>query len=589
MKFLLSVTVALAVASPLAAQQRRAPDPRSMGGGDCRDNVYNCADTPNPLPPPDTVWIEEMTWMDVRDAIAAGKTTAIVPTGGVEPNGPWLALGKHNYVLRATCDAIARRLGDAVCTPIVKLVPEGAIEPPSGHMRSPGTISLRAETFEAVLTDVAHSLKMHGFRHIIFIGDSGGNQRAQRAVAETLNTRWGGDPVVAHVQEYYDYASAARYMATRGVDASEADGLHDDPIVTLIMFFADPRSVRYDARVAAGLATINGVSFADRVQTLEWARELVEFRARQTAGAIRSTMANRGTLPPPPPRASAAGGGARPPRPAPDPRTMGGGDCRANAYNCSDTPNPLPPADTVWLEEMTWMEVRDALAAGTTTAIVPTGGIEPNGPWLVTGKHNYVLRANCDAIARKLGNAVCAPVIELVPEGQIEPASGHMRSPGTLSLRQETFEAMLTDVAHSLKMHGFTDIVFIGDSGGNQRGQDNVAAALSTRWAGEATVLHVPEYYRAVDAPDVLRGLGVTHADMPADGLHDNPAITLNMMLDDPRSVRWAERVATRQASIDGVSIADLGRSLELAQAVAGARATRTADIIRARIAGRSQ
>ena len=589
MKYLLSVTVALAVASPLAAQQRSAPDPRSMGGGDCRDNVYNCADTPNPLPPPDTVWIEEMTWMDVRDAIAAGKTTAIVPTGGVEPNGPWLALGKHNYVLRATCDAIARRLGDAVCTPIIKLVPEGAIEPPSGHMRSPGTLSLRQETFEAVLTDVAHSLKMHRFRNIIFIGDSGGNQGGQRAVAETLNARWGGDPVVAHVQEYYDYASAARYMATRGVDASEADGLHDDPIVTLIMFFADPRSVRYDARVAAGLATINGVSFADRVQTLEWARELVEFRARQTAGAIRSTMANRGTLPPPPPRASAAGGGARPPRPAPDPRTMGGGDCRANAYNCSDTPNPLPPADTVWLEEMTWMEVRDALAAGTTTAIVPTGGIEPNGPWLVTGKHNYVLRANCDAIARKLGNAVCAPVIELVPEGQIEPASGHMRSPGTLSLRQETFEAMLTDVAHSLKMHGFTDIVFIGDSGGNQRGQDNVAAALSTRWAGEATVLHVPEYYRAVDAPDVLRGLGVTHADMPADGLHDNPAITLNMMLDDPRSVRWAERVATRQASIDGVSIADLGRSLELAQAVAGARATRTADIIRARIAGRSQ
>ena len=589
MKFLLSVTVALAVAGPLAAQQRRAPDPRSMGGGDCRDNVYNCADTPNPLPPPDTVWIEEMTWMDVRDAIAAGKTTAIVPTGGIEPNGPWLALGKHNYVLRATCDAIARRLGDAVCTPIIKLVPEGAIEPPSGHMRSPGTLSLRAETFEAVLTDVAHSLKMHGFRNIIFIGDSGGNQRAQRAVAETLNTRWGGDPVVAHVQEYYDYASAARYMATRGVDAGEADGLHDDPIVTLSMFFADPRSVRYDSRVAAGLATINGVSFADRVQTLEWARELVEFRARQTAGAIRSTMANRGTLPPPPPRASAAGGGARPPRPAPDPRTMGGGDCRANTYNCSDTPNPLPPADTVWLEEMTWMEVRDALAAGTTTAIVPTGGIEPNGPWLVTGKHNYVLRANCDAIARNLGNAVCAPVIELVPEGQIEPASGHMRSPGTLSLRQETFEAMLTDVAHSLKMHGFTDIVFIGDSGGNQRGQDNVAAALTTRWAGEAAVLHVPEYYRAVDAPNVLRDLGVTHADMPADGLHDNPAITLNMMLDDPRSVRWAERVATRQASIDGVSIAELGRSLELAQAVAGARATRTADIIRARIAGRSR
>ncbi|HCE02027.1 MAG TPA: hypothetical protein DEQ98_02195, partial [Acidobacteria bacterium] len=233
---LLACTLALSVIAhpaPLTAQQRRAPDPRSMGGGDCRDNVYNCVDTPNPLPAPDTVWLEEMTWMDVRDALASGTTTAIVPTGGVEPNGPWLALGKHNYVLSATCDAIARKMGNALCTPIVKLVPEGNIEPPSGHMRSPGTISLRQDTFEALLTDVARSLKTHGFRNIIFIGDSGGNQSGQRAVAETLNAEWDGGLVVAHVQEYYDYASAARYMAYRGLEEGADDGLHDDPIITL--------------------------------------------------------------------------------------------------------------------------------------------------------------------------------------------------------------------------------------------------------------------------------------------------------------------------------------------------------------------
>ena len=264
---------------------------------------------------------------------------------------------------------------------------------------------------------------------------------------------------------------------------------------------------------------------------------------------------------------------------------MGGGDCRANMYNCSDTPNPLPTADTVWLEEMTWMDVRDAMAAGKTTAIIPTGGIEPNGPWLVTGKHNYALRANCDAIARTLSNAVCAPVIELVPEGQIEPPTGHMRSPGTLSLRQETFEAVLTDVAHSLKVHGFENIVLIGDSGGNQRGMSNVATELSVRWKGDATVLHIPEYYRAPPGTvDVLVDLGVTNEGHASDGLHDNPTITLNMMLDDPRSVRWAKRVAARQASIDGVSIADLGTSLELAKKVVAARAARTSDIIRERI-----
>ncbi len=261
--------------APLAAQSQEAS--RSMGGGDCEENVYNCADTPNPLPTANTVWVEEMTWMDVRDALASGKETVIIPTGGVEPNGPWLVTGKHNHVLRANCDAIARELGDALCAPIVKLVPEGGIEPPTGHMTSPGTLSATQETYEALLTDIAHSFKAHGFRNIIFIGDSGGNQSGMRNVAERLNAMWDGT-VVAHVQEYYDYGSVDRYMAFRGFEQGESDGLHDDPIITLNMFVDDPASVRYDERVAAGLATINGVSLADRVQALEWGREIVDFR-----------------------------------------------------------------------------------------------------------------------------------------------------------------------------------------------------------------------------------------------------------------------------------------------------------------------
>ena len=597
MKTALLVGALLLTATPATAQQRPERDPNSMGGGNCAANVYNCADTPNPLPAPNTVWIEEMTWMDVRDALADGKTTVIIPTGGVEPNGPWLATGKHNFVLRANCDAIARELGDALCAPIIKLVPEGNIDPPSGHMTSPGTLSLQQETFEALLTDVAHSLKMHGFRNIIFIGDSGGNQGGQRAVAERLNAQFAGAAVVAHVQEYYDYNSVTRYMAFRGLEAGENEGMHDDPIITLNMFYDDPFSVRFDERVAAGKASINGVSIEDRVQSLELAREIVAFRAENTANAIREAVANRGTLPAPdrptlPVLRRAAGGQAGRPgggqRPPPDPRSMGGGQCSANIYNCADTPNPLPSVETVWIEEMTWMDVRDALDAGKTTAIVSTGGVEPNGPWLVTGKHNYVLRANCPAIVKKLGNALCAPVIETVPEGNIDPPSGHMTSPGTISLRQETFEAVLTDVAHSLKVHGFENIVMIGDSGGNQRGMENVANALTEAWGGDAAVIFVPEYYRAPPgSPNVLRDLGVVTDDMASDALHDNPTITLNMMLDDPVSVRWAARVKAGQAVIDGFSIADLGKSLELGRKIADARAERTARLIEERIANR--
>ena len=527
-KILLAAGAVLLTATAAEAQQQR--DPNSMGGGACAANVYNCATTPNPLPAPNTVWLEEMTWMDVRDALASGMTTALIPTGGVEPNGPWLATGKHNFVLRTNCDAIARKLGDAICAPIIKLVPEGNIDPPSSHMTSPGTISMRQETFEAMLTDVAHSLKMHGFRNIIFFGDSGGNQGGQRAVAEKLNAMWDGT-VVAHVQEYYDYGTVGDYMAFRGFpEGGAGDGLHDDPIITLNMFADEPFSVRYQERVDAGLATINGVDISDRVQSLKWAREIVDFRAEHTVGFINQAIAQGRTTPVAP---RAGGGRGGPPgggqRPAPDPRNMGGGQCADNAFNCADTPNPLPATETLWIERMTWMDVRDALAAGKTTAIISTGGMEPNGPWLVTGKHNYVLRENCPRIATYLGNALCAPVLELVPEGSIEPPSGHMTSPGTISLRQETFEAVLTDMAESLYQHGFENIVFIGDSGGNQSGMGNVADALNAKWGGSAAAHFIPEYYRSPEGSrNVLRELGVTHEGMPSDGLHDSPGIGLN-------------------------------------------------------------
>ena len=305
MKPFLALTAIAAVASVAAAQNppaqsnRPAPDPRSRGGGNCAQNAYNCVDTPNPLPAPNTVWLEEMTWMDVRDALKAGKTTVIIPTGGFEPNGPWLALGKHNYVLQANCEAIARKMGNALCAPVVKFVPEGNIDPPSGHMTSPGTITMRENTFRSMLTDIVASLKMHGFKQIFLIGDSGGNQAGQRFVADSLTAIWKGDPIVAHIQEYYDYAGVAKYMETQGMVDTQAENLHDDPVITLNMFITDPKSVRYDERVKIGKASINGVSIADRAKSTELAKKIVAFRAEKTVEAINKAIANKGTLPAP--------------------------------------------------------------------------------------------------------------------------------------------------------------------------------------------------------------------------------------------------------------------------------------------------
>ena len=293
---LLFVTAA-AAAQPAQGQRGQRPpaDPRSAGGGNCSANPYNCVDTPNPLAPPDTVWMEDMTWMDVRDAVKRGKTTVIVSTGGIEPNGPWLALGKHNFVLKANCDAIARKLGNALCAPIVPFVPEGSIEPKSSHMLTVGTISLEESTFEALLTDIARSYKAHGFENIVFIGDSGGNQDGMKAVADKLNAQWSARPAVVHIPEYYAYNTVGKLLVDLGVTKADAktDSLHDDPGIALNMFMTDPNSIRWDARVKAGKATIDGVSLADKNKNLEIGRKIVEMRATNTVAAIKKALADR--------------------------------------------------------------------------------------------------------------------------------------------------------------------------------------------------------------------------------------------------------------------------------------------------------
>jgi creatinine amidohydrolase len=281
----------LAVAVSANAQQNKA----SRAEQACARNVLNCSDTPNPLPAFDSVWIEEMTWMDVRDAMAAGSKTVIIPTGGVEPNGPWIALGKHNYVLAATCDAIARKLGNALCAPVLKFAPEGNIEERTGHMASLGTISVELSTYEALVTDVARSMKSHGFETIVLISDNGGSNGAgMKAVAEKLNATWGAQTVL-YIPEYYkSWNGVEELLVKEGVHkGGVSDGLHDDPTVDLIMMVTDPSTVRWQERVKAGKATIDGVSIADQEASVRWGKKLVDYRATVAADAIKQAIAQR--------------------------------------------------------------------------------------------------------------------------------------------------------------------------------------------------------------------------------------------------------------------------------------------------------
>src|SRR2546430_9425395 len=136
---------------------------------------------------PRSVFLDELTWTEVREANHAGKTVVIVPIGGTEQNGPHMALGKHNVRVKALAEKIARTLGNALVAPVVAYVPEGSIDPPSAHMRFPGTITVPDATFESVLEYAARTFKLHGFLDIVFLGDHGDYQKDESVVAGRLN------------------------------------------------------------------------------------------------------------------------------------------------------------------------------------------------------------------------------------------------------------------------------------------------------------------------------------------------------------------------------------------------------------------
>ena len=271
------------VATSEAAAQARPGTPANGGVTDLN--------MPRPIAAFESVWIEELTWLEVRDAIRAGKKTVIIPTGGIEQNGPYLATAKHNVILRATAAATAQKLGDALVAPIVPFVPEGDIEPPSGAMRFSGTISLSAETFQRLLTDIASSLRAHGFTTIVFIGDSGGNQAGQAAVAADLSSRWAGTGTrVLHIPEYYDWPARQAWLKERGINEVD-EGIHDEFSADAIMMSVDPQTVRMKERIAAGKFTIHGVSLAPAERTIALGRQLTDHIATVTAAAIRRRIA----------------------------------------------------------------------------------------------------------------------------------------------------------------------------------------------------------------------------------------------------------------------------------------------------------
>jgi creatinine amidohydrolase len=248
--------------------------------------------TPAHAQPPDTILLEDLTWTELRALVRAGKTTLLLPIGGTEQNGPHMALGKHNARVKALAERIARELGNAIVAPVVAYVPEGSIEPPTGHMRFPGTITVREETFRQTLESAARSFRHHGFRDIVFLGDHGSTQAGERAVAARLNREWAASPVRVHAVEEYYRAATADYDAllkTRGYPAEEI-GQHAGLADTSLTLALEPRLVRSTSRVEPAAGEASGVEGDPKRASAELGQLGVDLIVSKSVSAIRKSI-----------------------------------------------------------------------------------------------------------------------------------------------------------------------------------------------------------------------------------------------------------------------------------------------------------
>ncbi|HXQ52453.1 MAG TPA: creatininase family protein [Stellaceae bacterium] len=238
-------------------------------------------------------FIDDLTWIEVRDAVHAGANIAIVPTGGSEENGPHMAIGKHNFIVHHCAGEIARRVGNALVAPVVAYVPEGNFEPPTDNMALPGTIGVSEPTFAAVLREAAQSLALAGFRLICFIGDHGLSQASQAHVAAALTRQWRKSGVrVATIDRYYAADGEREWLKTNGYSDAEI-GLHAGLLDTAELMAIEPGAVRGALLSPKGWPEgRTGASGDPSRATAAIGEKLLEFKIAAAVAEIRELVAS---------------------------------------------------------------------------------------------------------------------------------------------------------------------------------------------------------------------------------------------------------------------------------------------------------
>lgn len=240
------------------------------------------------------VLIEDMTWTEVRDAIAAGRTTAIIYVGSTEQNGPHMVLGKHTFIAHDVAQRIAEELGDALVYPTLPFAPTGDPVAKTGHMRFPGSVSLSPAVFESVVRAMAVSAIAAGFRQVYIMGDHGGGQEQLRDAARALDGESRARGIrVRYVPDLYyrEKEQAGAYLAERHIAPDRHAGTDD----TSELLFIDSLWIRRD-KLARSDSTEQGTTGVDgdpTKATREMGQVFIGYKVADAVAQIRAFRSER--------------------------------------------------------------------------------------------------------------------------------------------------------------------------------------------------------------------------------------------------------------------------------------------------------
>ena len=283
-----------------SAQQRGG----GAGGADPAAQAARqaAANKPRTIDGINTVWIEELTQPEFRDMIRDGYTTVLVMTGGVENNDGNLQMNKHNINIKLLGEMMARRMGKTLVAPLVTLEPGNAdanIQPGrAGPM-------ITQATYASLLYDMGNYLRSMGFKEVYYMGDSGGNARGMQTAADSLTKIFASSPdrvSFKHIPEFYNHTSVVQPYIQNELKIPEGirigassgtSGLHEELGIDATMALADPQSIRFEQRVKAGQAEINGIKFQSLAWLQDLGRKVADVRVTAAINAINAYRATR--------------------------------------------------------------------------------------------------------------------------------------------------------------------------------------------------------------------------------------------------------------------------------------------------------